>query len=106
MSAKVSIIVPVYNAERYLKKCVRSLLKQSLSDIRIILINDGSTDHSGKICDNFARLDARVQVIHKANEGTINARITGIQTLPEQGYTTFCDADDYMPANAVEKLYQ
>lgn len=106
MSAKVSIIVPVYNAERYLKKCVRSLLKQSLSDIRIILINDGSTDHSGKICDNFARLDARVQVIHKANEGTINARNTGIQTLPEQGYTTFCDADDYMPANAVEKLYQ
>ena len=101
----ISIIVPVYNASRALKKCVDSLRNQTFSDISIILVDDGSTDGSGKVCDDFAAEDPRIKVIHKKNGGVISARNAAITALPEGGFTTFCDADDYMPRDALEKLY-
>lgn len=100
----ISVIIPVYNAEKYLKKCVKSLLKQTYKNINIILVDDGSTDSSGKICDKFSEKYDNIRVIHKANGGAITARNTGIESLPEEGYTTFCDADDLMPLDGIEKL--
>lgn len=102
----VSIIVPVYNARKTLKKCIVSLQNQTFKDIEIFLIDDGSTDASGKICDKFAEKDSRIKVIHKNNGGAISARNVGIELISEEGYTTFCDADDLIPKNGIEKLYQ
>lgn len=79
MSEKVSIIIPVYNVEEYLKKCIDSLLAQTFKDIKIILVDDGSTDSSSKICDEYNRKDKRVLVIHKKNEGVSKARNTGLE---------------------------
>ena len=76
---KISIIVPVYNVEPYLRKCLDSLLAQTLKDIEIILIDDGSTDASDEICDEYARNDARIRIIHKSNEGLSCARNDGIE---------------------------
>ncbi|MDD6261538.1 MAG: glycosyltransferase family 2 protein [Clostridiales bacterium] len=105
MKPQASIIVPIYNAERYLTTCVRSLTSQTFSDINIILIDDGSTDKSGTICDKLAQKDNRILVMHKSNGGIVSARSAGISILPDEGYTTFCDADDCLPSNAIEKLY-
>ena len=99
------IIVPIYNAQNTLKKCIESLLAQTYRNIRIVLVDDGSKDSSGKICDDYAKKDGRVQVIHKSNGGSDSARKAGIEILPDDGYTAFCDADDYMPADGIEKLY-
>ena len=76
---KVSVIVPVYNAEKYLQECVESVLCQTLSDIELILVDDGSTDGSPAICDQYAVKDARVRVIHQENAGLASARNAGIQ---------------------------
>lgn len=105
INVRVHIIVPVYNAKHTLRKCVNSLKNQTLKDIRIILIDDGSTDGSGELCDEFAKNDKRILVIHKENGGSDSARFAGIEAVQGEGYTTFCDADDYMPNDGVEKLY-
>lgn len=102
--AQVSIIVPVYNAQKTIRKCIDSLQKQTFPDIQIILVDDGSTDKSGKICEAYAKADPRIHVIHKQNGGAITARNAGIELLPNEGYATFCDADDIIPVNAIEKL--
>ena len=102
----VTIIVPIYNAQKTIKKCVDSLLKQTFRNIKIILVNDGSTDNSGRICDEYAKKYRCVCVIHKENGGSSEARNEGIKSLPDDGYTTFCDADDWMPQNAIEKMYK
>lgn len=104
--AVVNIIVPVYNAKEYLAKCIRSLQNQTIKDIEIFLIDDGSTDGSSEICDEFAKKDPRIRVVHKSNGGAISARNVGIEMISEEGYTTFCDADDYMPKKGIEILYQ
>ena len=89
----VSIIVPVYNVEKYLQACLESLACQTYPELEIILIDDGSTDSSGKMCDEFAQKDPRFKVVHQANGGLSNARNHGIQ-LAQGDYLTFVDSDD------------
>lgn len=81
--AEISIIVPVYNLEKLLARCVESILSQTFTNFELILVNDGSTDNSGDLCDNYAALDNRVKVIHKENGGVASSRNTGLVTLKE-----------------------
>ena len=91
----ISIIVPVYNTEEYLVECIQSILEQSYSDFELLLINDGSTDQSGKICDDFSKKDTRVKVYHQKNQGVSNARNNGIN-LAKGEWICFIDSDDYV----------
>lgn len=100
----ISVIVPVYNTEKYLKRCVDSLRAQTLSELEILLVDDGSTDGSAAMCDGFAAEDARVRVFHKANGGSSSARNLGIAKA-EGEYLGFVDSDDYVDADMYEKLY-
>lgn len=102
---KVSVIVPVYNVEQYIGSCVNSILNQSLEDIEIILVNDGSPDRCPEICDQFSESDIRIKVIHKPNGGVSAARNDGLKAASGE-YVIFCDSDDWMEANALELLYQ
>lgn len=101
---KVSVIVPVYNSEKYLHECVLSLQKQTLSEIEIWLIDDGSTDASGRICDELAADDARIHVIHKQNEGAGLARNAGLAAAHGE-YVAFVDSDDTVAFDMLEILY-
>lgn len=98
----VSVIVPIYNVEKYLEKCICSILEQSYSNLELILIDDGSTDSSGKICDEFKKIDDRIVVIHQANGGLSNARNTGIRKSVGD-FIYFVDSDDYLETDALEK---
>ena len=100
----VSIIVPVYNTEKQLEKCVDSLLNQTLKDIEIILVDDGSPDNSPKICDDFKLKDSRIKVIHKENGGLSSARNAALD-IAEGEYIGFVDSDDYVDTTMFEKLY-
>jgi len=91
----ISVIVPVYNVEAYLHKCVDSILRQTHTNLEIILVDDGSTDRSSIICDEFASRDSRVTVIHKANGGVSSARNAGLKCASGQ-YIAFVDSDDYI----------
>lgn len=102
--AKVSVIVPCYKVEKFLPKCIETLISQTLEDIEIILVDDGSPDSSGLICDRAAETDERVKVIHKKNGGVSAARNDGLDAAKGQ-YVIFVDSDDYMPANALEILH-
>lgn len=99
----ISIIVPVYQAEKALSRCIESMCRQSYVDLEIILVDDGSTDHSGQICDEFAKKDARIRVLHKENEGVSNARNSGLKRATGT-YVQFVDSDDYLDAHCCEKL--
>lgn len=103
----IAIIIPVYNAGKSLKLCIRSVLKQTFKRFNLILVDDGSTDNSGKICDEFAEKDNRVIVIHQKNKGPVEARKAGIFSEKAQAskYIFLSDADDTLPANALEILY-
>ncbi len=98
---KISVIVPVYMVEKYLKRCVDSLLSQTVSDFELILIDDGSKDSSGIICDEYSAKDVRVKVIHQTNKGVSEARNTGLAAASGQ-YVTFVDADDYVEQDYLE----
>jgi len=100
----ITIIVPVYNVEKYLEECIKSLMNQTYSNIQIILVNDGSTDCSGEICDKFKQIDERIEVIHKKNEGLGFARNTGLEYVRGK-YVTFIDSDDYADRDLIERLY-
>lgn len=100
----ISIIIPVYNVEKYIEKCLESVINQTYNNIEIILIDDGSLDDSGKICDEYAKKDKRIVVIHKNNEGVSVARNVGIKKSKGK-YVAFIDSDDYVEENYVEKLY-
>lgn len=102
---KLSVIVPIYNVESYLKKCIDSILNQTLKDIEVILVDDGSTDGCGKICDEYAKKDQRIKVIHKQNEGLSMARNAGIRAAGSQ-YIGFVDSDDYIADDMYEILYK
>lgn len=98
---KVSVIIPVYNVERYLQECVDSVRRQSFSDIEIILVDDGSTDASGRMCDEVSRIDQRVRVVHKQNEGLGRARNTGLDVASGE-WVMFVDSDDFIALNTIE----
>lgn len=100
---KVSVIVPVYKVEKYLRSCVQSVLDQTLKDIEVILVDDGSPDNSGQICDDFARKDGRVKVVHKANAGVSAARNDGLE-IAQGEWVIFGDSDDWFEKDALEKL--
>lgn len=100
----VSIIVPVYNVEPYLEFCVESLVHQTLRDIEIILVDDGSPDKSGQICDRLAKTDSRIRVIHKENGGLSSARNAGIAAATGD-YIGFVDSDDWVEKDMYERLY-
>ena len=91
----VTVIVPVYNTEEYLSRCIDSILSQTFTDFELILINDGSTDNSGRICDNYAQKDSRVKVVHKENGGVSSARNKGLEVAQGE-WITFVDSDDYV----------
>lgn len=100
----ISIIVPVYNVECYLRSCIESILNQTYRNLEVILSDDGSTDSSGKICDSYAHSDCRVRVIHKENGGLSDARNAGID-LAVGSYYMFVDSDDTITPDTVERLY-
>lgn len=101
---KVSIIVPVYNSEKYVAETIKSLMSQTLKDIEIILVDDGSKDSSGAICDEYAAKDERIVVIHKENGGLADARNTGMKVATGK-YTMFLDADDLFEEDSCENMY-
>lgn len=101
---EISIIVPVYNVEQYLEKCVDSILNQTFKDFELILVDDGSPDNSGAICDQYAEKDSRVRVIHKENGGLSDARNAGIDVAKGK-YLGFIDSDDYIAEDMYELLY-
>lgn len=101
MKPKVSVIIPVYNKEAYLDACMESLVNQTVKEIEILLINDGSTDGSALVCDKWKEKDNRVKVVHKENEGAALTRNMGI-SMAEGTYISFVDADDYMATDAYE----
>lgn len=103
--SEISIIVPVYNVENYLKKCVESILSQTFTDFELLLVDDGSTDSSGEMCDELKRLDERIKVIHKENGGLSSARNAGIDVAKGK-YLTFVDSDDYIDTHMLEVLYK
>ena len=103
MKSLVSVIVPVYNAEKYLVKCLDSILSQSYSNIEILLINDGSKDNSGSICDEYARKDIRIKVFHKENGGVSSARNVGIENF-KGDYVCFVDSDDYVDRDYIKVM--
>lgn len=101
-----SVIVPIYNAEQYLSYCIDSILNQSFRDFELILVDDGSTDHSKEVCRQFALLDKRVSVLTKKNEGAFSARIYGTQYAKGK-YIIFCDADDrYRNSACFQKMFE
>ena len=104
MDELISIVVPVYNVERYLKDCLDSIARQTYAKLDILLIDDGSTDKSGSICDMYAQKDRRFRVIHKKNGGLSDARNTGI-SLAEGSLLTFIDSDDVVSKDYVKYLY-
>ena len=101
----ISIIIPVYNVENYLDRCIKSVLSQTYSEIEIILVDDGSTDSSGEICDQYAGISTRVKVIHKENGGLSSARNTGM-TVAAGNIISFIDSDDWIHSRFLEILYE
>lgn len=104
MENLITVVVPIYNVEKYLNKCIESILGQTYINMEIILVDDGSTDNCGKICDEFAEKDKRINVIHKKNGGLSDARNVGI-SIAHGKYITFIDSDDFITENAIELLY-
>ena len=102
---KISVIVPIYKVENYLKRCVDSIINQTYKNLEIILVDDGSPDHSPEICDNYAKIDNRVIVIHKNNGGLSEARNYGLQ-IASGDYIMYVDSDDYIEINSCEKLIE
>ena len=102
--AKVSIIVPIYNVEKYLHRCVDSIINQSYKDLEIILVDDESPDKCPEMCDEYAQQDSRIKVIHKKNGGLGYARNSGLEIATGE-YVAFIDSDDYVELDMVEKLY-
>ena len=105
MDEKISVIVPVYNVEQYLERCVESIINQTYKNLEIILVDDGSTDNSGKLCDELAKKDNRIKVIHKENAGVSEARNSGIQKATGE-YLCFVDADDFVMNDYIKYLHK
>lgn len=104
MNPQISVIVPVYKAEKYLHRCVDSILAQTFTDFEVLLIDDGSPDRSGEICDEYAEKDIRVRVFHKENGGVSSARQCGIDNAHGE-YSIHVDSDDWVESNMLQELY-
>ena len=104
MNELISVIVPVYNVEEYLPKCIESIISQTYKNIEIILVDDGSTDRSGRICEEYAQKDDRIIVLHKENGGLSDARNCGIN-IATGDWVQFVDSDDYIHHTMLEKMY-
>lgn len=100
---KISVIIPVYNVEKYIEKCINSVIYQSYSNLEIIIVDDGSIDHSGIMCDEYSKLDERIKVIHKPNGGLSSARNVGINESCGE-YLSFIDSDDWIEIDMLQKL--
>ena len=98
---QVSVIIPIYNSEKYLHECLDSVINQTYKDIEIILVDDGSTDKSSSICDEYAKKDERIKVFHTSNNGPSHARNIGIDNATGE-YIVFQDSDDYIELNMIE----
>lgn len=105
MNELISIIVPIYKVEKYVRRCIDSIINQSYSNIEIILVDDGSPDESGLICDKYKKRDSRIKVIHKENEGLGFARNAGLDCATGK-YVTFIDGDDYIGYKHIENMYR
>ena len=103
MKVKVSVIVAAYNVAAYLEKCLNSILNQTYRNLEIIIVDDGSRDNTGKICDEFAEKDCRVRVIHKKNEGSVRARYDGLNAATGE-YIYFVDGDDWLCLGVIDSL--
>ena len=103
MNPEISVIVPVFNKEKYLKKCIESILNQDIKNIELILVNDGSSDNSGLICDSYSKKDSRVKVIHKENQGVSTARNIGIKNAKGK-YISFIDSDDWIDKDMYKEI--
>ena len=104
MEKKVSVIIPVYNVEKYLEECIQSVLKQTYKNLEIILVDDGSPDNCPKMCDEWAKKDSRIKVIHKQNGGASSSRNTGLDVMTGD-FMCFIDSDDFIAKNYIEVLY-
>lgn len=104
MLPTITIIVPVYNVEKYLPRCINSILKQSYTNFEVLLIDDGSLDRSGNICDDYSALDPRVRTFHKANGGVSSARNLGIENAKGE-WIAFVDSDDYLEVDYLSELF-
>lgn len=102
---KISVIVPIYNVKKYLSHCINSILKQSYNQLEIILIDDGSTDGSGELCDQYARMDERIRVIHQENGGAASAKNTGLRIATGE-YLSFVDSDDFLADEAYKYMVE
>ena len=101
----ISVIVPIYNVEKYLEKCIESILAQTYTDYELILVNDGSTDGCYEICQKFSKRDVRIKLINKPNGGLSSARNVGIDNS-KGDYITFVDSDDYISKYMLQELYR
>lgn len=101
----IGVVIPVYNTEKYLAKCVESVLNQNYKALQVVLVDDGSSDGSGEICDDFARRDSRVKVIHQVNRGKIESRYIGAANV-KTDYITFVDSDDWIAENTYNSLLE
>ena len=101
----ISVIVPVYNVEKYLPQCLNSIINQTYENLEIIFINDGSTDNSGNICDEYAKRNSRIKAIHKENGGASSARNIGLDICKGDNIG-FVDSDDWIELDMYESLYK
>ena len=101
MGEKISVIVPIYNVEQYLRRCIDSIINQTYKNLEIILVDDGSPDNCGQICDDYAKKDTRIKVIHKKNGGLSDARNVGLEVCTGD-YISFVDSDDWIELNTYE----
>lgn len=105
MSDKIGVIVPVYKTEKYVAECIESILAQTYTNFRLILVDDGTPDNAGKICDEYAKKDNRITVIHQENAGVTRARAAGVEEASDCEWITFVDSDDTITTNALKELY-
>ena len=100
---KISVIVPVYNVEQFLPRCINSILAQTFTDFEVLLINDGSADNSGRICDEYAKKDNRIRLFHKGNGGVSSARNIGLKNVKGE-LICFIDSDDYLDKKFLQRM--
>ena len=102
----IGVIVPVYKAEEYIAECIESILAQTYTKFRLVLVDDGTPDSAGKICDEYAKKDPRITVVHQENAGVTRARAHGVEEAKDCDFITFVDSDDTLTNDALDKMYQ